>query len=300
MVFTQLYHPAGTLLIGLATSFRRTGGTITEWYFVGYQFLFLFWPWNFELRFQLPVAPLAFLFMWRGGVVLWRWIGNMPRKVGTLGFAVAALGILSSAVWGWRIRHPSALACIAIWFMVACLSVAILAGGQNLMRKLRVLLESTVSVRGVRLSRVSMAGGVCIICILAAGVWMQIMVGLQNLRLVPEMDPDIEAAEWIRGHSAPDDVVMARWEARAYHYSGHRVIWFPASTDPQLLKEGILRHHIRLIIVTDEDDSESYWKPSVGHCFRVLMSAYPARFHEVHQGLHEKVYEVVPNAMRVS
>jgi hypothetical protein len=34
----------------------------------------------------------------------------MPRQGATVCLMVAALGILSSAVWGWRIRHPSALA----------------------------------------------------------------------------------------------------------------------------------------------------------------------------------------------
>ena len=76
--------PLALLLIGLAYSIRRTGGGITEWYFVGYQFLFLFWPWKFELRFQLPVAPLAALYMWRGGVVLWRRARSMPRRAVTV------------------------------------------------------------------------------------------------------------------------------------------------------------------------------------------------------------------------
>jgi len=86
--------------------------------------------------------------------------------------------------------------------------------------------------------------------------------------------------------------VMARWEARVYHYSGHRVIWFPASTDAQLLMTGIQRHNIRFIIVTDSDESDSYWKPSEGQCFKTLMQAYPALFRQVHQGPHEQVYEL--------
>src|SRR5689334_15294833 len=68
--FTVL--PLALLLIGLVRSFRQTGGSICDWYFVAYQFLYLFWPWNFELRFQLPVAPLAGAYMWAGGEFLWR------------------------------------------------------------------------------------------------------------------------------------------------------------------------------------------------------------------------------------
>ena len=283
--------PLALLLLGLAHSFRKTGGRVTEWYFVGYQFLFLFWPWDFELRFQLPIAPLAALYLWRGGQLLWHWLQQMPRAAGAIGCIVAAIGILSSSVWGWRILHPRALLCIAIWSLVGCLSAVILAGGRELLRKLSLLSGRIVSFGGVHLSGAKLAGAVAMACMLATGIWMQVAAGLENLRRIPEMDPNIEAAKWIRGHSAPDAVVMARWEALVYHYSGHRVIWFPASTDPELLMAGIRRHHIRLIVVTEDEDN-SYWKPSDIYCFRVLTRAYPKLFHEIHQGPHERVYEL--------
>jgi hypothetical protein len=158
------------------------------------------------------------------------------------------------------------------------------------MRKLSVLSGRVVSFGGVHLSGAEFAGAVAMACILASGIWMQMAAGVENLRRLPEMDPNIEAAKWIRGHSAHDAVVMARWEALVYHYSGHRVIWFPASTDPELLMAGIRRHHIRLIVVTEDEDN-SYWKPSDSYCFRVLARAYPKLFHEIHQGPHERVYE---------
>jgi len=50
-------------------------------------------------------------------------------------------------------------------------------------------------------------------------------------------------------------------------------------------------HHIRLIVVTEDGDN-SYWKPSDSYCFRVLAHAYPKLFHEIHQGPHERVYEL--------
>ena len=45
--------PLAVSLMSLVYTFRKTGGGIAEWYFVSYQFLFLFRPWNLELRFQL-------------------------------------------------------------------------------------------------------------------------------------------------------------------------------------------------------------------------------------------------------
>jgi len=40
---------------------------VPEWYFVGHEAMYLLWPWDLELRFLLPVAPLAGLYAWRGG-----------------------------------------------------------------------------------------------------------------------------------------------------------------------------------------------------------------------------------------
>ena len=52
--------PLGLLLLGLGSSFRKSGGGLLEWYFVTYEGMFVF---DFELRFVLPVAPLAFLYI---------------------------------------------------------------------------------------------------------------------------------------------------------------------------------------------------------------------------------------------
>jgi len=284
--------PLALLLIGLAYSFCKTGGGIAEWYFVSYQVLYLFWPWDFEWRFQLPIAPLAALYLWRGALRCWRWIERMPRAAGATGCIVAIYGVLSSSVWGSPILHPRASLCIGIWLLIGCLSVVILAGGPELMRRLSVLSDRVVSVGRVRLSGAEMVGAVAMISLLAAGIGMQVAAGLENLRRVPEMDPNIEAAKWIRGHSGPGAVVMARWEALVYHYSGHKVIWFPASSDPELLMSGIRRHHVRLIVVS-EDEDDTYWKPSDSYCFQVLAYAHPMLFQQVHKGAHERVYEFV-------
>jgi len=251
----------------------------------------LFWPWNFELRFQLPVAPLSALYIWRGGRLLWRWAQPAPRAAGLISLIVAALGALGSVVWGLGNPHPPALASIAVWLLAGSVGAAFLAGGPELMRKLSLFADTAVSVRGVRVSRTKLAVSIAVACLLVVGVGRQTVLGVENVERVPEMDPSIEAAMWIRAHSAPDAVVMARWEPLVYHYSGHRVIWFPASTDPQLLMSGIRKYHIRLIVLA-EYEWESYWKPSEGDCFRVLAHAYPGLFQQVHEGPHERVYEL--------
>ena len=56
--------------LGLVYSFNECG--LLELYFVSYVGMFLFWSWSFETRFLLPVAPLAFLYAWRGWNLLVR------------------------------------------------------------------------------------------------------------------------------------------------------------------------------------------------------------------------------------
>src|SRR5204863_3945723 len=138
---------------------------ITEWYFVSYQLLFLFWPWDFELRFQLAVAPLAALYLWRGALPFFRWVQRTPRAAGAIGCMVAGFGMLSSTVWGWRVAHPRAVICIGVWLLAGCLSAVILAGGPELIRKLTLLSDRDVSFRRVRLSRAQMAGALVMTCL---------------------------------------------------------------------------------------------------------------------------------------
>jgi len=39
---------------------------LIEWYFAGYELIYLLWPWTMELRFLLPIAPLACFYIWQG------------------------------------------------------------------------------------------------------------------------------------------------------------------------------------------------------------------------------------------
>ena len=121
---------------------------------------------------------------------------------------------------------------------------------------------------------------------------MQVSIGRANIHFDLKADsdyPDIEAAEWIRAHSAQPAVVMARKEDLVFHYGQHRVIWFPPSSDPKILMDGIRRYHVRYVIVVDED---TYWKPTTEECFRGLSRAYPGEFQLIHQAPHDRVFVV--------
>src|SRR5206468_5823305 len=85
--------------------------------------------------------------------------------------------------------------------------------------------------------------------------------------------PDAEAAIWINSHTDSSGVIMARHVPTAFHYSKRKVIWFPPSSNPQLLMEGIQKHRIEFVIVVHRE--HNYYLPSDDDCFTRLFTAYP-------------------------
>jgi len=92
--------------------------------------------------------------------------------------------------------------------------------------------------------------------------------------------PDAEAGAWIASHASPDAVVMARHVPTVSHASNRRVVWFPASSDPHLLMEGMLRNDVDLVIVVRRRDD--YYLPSDEDCFAAVNAASPETFLTVH------------------
>ena len=84
--------PVLLIAIGWIYSIWMTRGMeLVEWYFAGYEFIYMLWPWTMEPRFFLPVAPLACLYMWqaiRGVLFASR---AKPRVVGIIWFPAALL-----------------------------------------------------------------------------------------------------------------------------------------------------------------------------------------------------------------
>jgi hypothetical protein len=287
--------PFALVVLGLGTSFWEDGG-ILEWYFLGYEAMYLFWPWSFEVRFLLPVAPLGCLYMWRGGALLVRLAKTKLREVAAAGVMVAALGILGSAVWGRHIEHPHARFCIAIWGLLAVASAILFAIGSGGVEKLSATFRNAMPQKWESVSLARTLASAAFIGLLVAGIGMQLRIGRDNLHFRVENDdlyPDIEAAQWIQANTEPSAVVMARKDDLVYHYGQRRVIWFPPSSNPDLIMTGIRRYHVRYVVVAD--DNERYWTPMVGECFVVLFKAYPNAFHLVHQTPKESVYEVSGN-----
>src|SRR4029077_18237308 len=99
----------------------------------------------------------------------------------------------------------------------------------------------------------------------------------------------ILAAKWIRSHTPPDTVVMARQMDVVFHYAERRVVWFPPISDPAVLYDGIRRHHVSLIVVEADRGVETYWRPGETDCFERLLKAYPTTFRLVQRGRQEQI-----------
>jgi hypothetical protein len=103
MLFRRWFDPAwnspiilGTilfLLLGLRSSPWVGASGLLQWYFVCDEALYLLWPWELEMRFRflLPVAPLACMYLWRGGHAF---IGLMSRDWRRSGMCALVLSMI--------------------------------------------------------------------------------------------------------------------------------------------------------------------------------------------------------------
>jgi hypothetical protein len=288
--------------IGLLGTFMRTGGGPLEWYFLSYQAMFLFWPWDYERRFFLPVAPLAFLYAWRGGKTVWEMLCKRPTILGPAGLTLAVLGSLSSLMWGKQTSHPNMWACLAGWLLVAGCSILVFLLGSKRLESVAIWLKRPFTIHNYSVARWlgSLAGMAT--CVFVIGVGLEVKSGLENLRADLTADdfdyPEIEAGQWIKLNSAPSSVVMARKDDMIFHYSQRKVIWFPASRDPEILLAGIIRHQVRYVVIHEGNDT--YWRPPARECFDGLLKKYPNFFRVVHLGPHNTIYEVSPEGKWVA
>lgn len=287
--------PLILILLGLGYSFRNGGGLL-EWYFVIYEAMILFWPWNFELRFLFPVAPVAFLYAWRGGWLVCRLARDRPRLLGVSGLSLATVGCLCSVIWGLRVDHPRVQYCVELWAVIGAISIGVLFSPPGWAERFTNLLGRPISSRW-SVTRLQALGATAVVCVLLFGLPYQIKTGRENLD--PDLTKDnfnypvVEAAEWIKSNSEPSTVVMARKDDMIYYYSQRRVIWFPPTHNTALLMEGIKRYNVRYVVVQNGNDS--YWAPSAEDCFQALYQAYPGAFRLAHAGPHNEVYEVLPD-----
>ena len=74
--------PLVLAVVGVGNSLLEgAGNDILAWYFVGFEFIYILWPWHLEFRFLFPSTVLACLFIYRGARKMAIWASLYPRRV---------------------------------------------------------------------------------------------------------------------------------------------------------------------------------------------------------------------------
>ncbi|MGB6596113.1 MAG: hypothetical protein WBE70_03230, partial [Candidatus Acidiferrum sp.] len=106
-------------------------------------------------------------------------------------------------------------------------------------------------------------------------------------------EPDVLAGEWINSHAEANAIVMARQVPTIYHYSGRKIVWFPPSSNPKLLMDGIQIHKVEYILVVSR--FANYYLPPDDGGMDALLAAYPKAFERVYSAPAFKVFRPLPN-----
>jgi hypothetical protein len=300
--------PVFLIVLGWLASIQRSSGGLQDWYFAVFGCVYFLWPWNAELRFLLPVAPLACLYMWRGAKTLGRLAQEQPRRLGFVWcLTTAGLGF---ATWFWMSRseidphlsHPGIGddVSFATWVCSVILALWMIWAGtewsKGAIGVLRRHLKPPVGV-WTNLSRLLHLSALIIVpCFVFLGLMNQLAEARDNLDSNSEFNragPDVQAATWICSHTSTNAVVMARQVPTVCHYSERKVIWFPPSSEPQMLLAGILRHKVDYVLVVNREFS--YYLPPDAVSFNRLQKSAPEMFRLVHQGQGWRVFQVVGN-----
>ena len=293
------------IAVGLLDSIRN-GGELYDWYFLWYEAIFLLWPWETRDRFLFPILPLACLYLWRGAKTLQKfWIHQPGKAALSMGLGASFLA-LSSGAFALRlstftldVQHLRAdrlqpVAAALFWSTLAVMGFGTLAfrslRGSNAAAGLVASIEAKARFPLLLIANLVVAA------LVMSGVRQLIRRGLDNLR--PDVTrqalyPEIEASQWITAHEPSSLVIMARASDFVFHYTQRHVVWFPPISDPQVLMEGIRRHHVDLIVVAHHPDS--FYRPSEDECFQALLKAYGSAFQLRHDDPTYLVYEVLPS-----
>jgi hypothetical protein len=298
------------IALGWCYSVFRTGGGLQEWYFAGYECIYILWPWTLETRFFLPIAPLACLYIWRGGEALVWLAKNKPRLLGGVGFPLALL--LTAGNWFWicgiwpasHLPHAGLQDEVSflVWLLTAILAGWLVLENTAWLGRVSALVRWRSGSSGaprtwaVRVSQI--LGIAAVLYLLVAGVRMQIKTGRANLDLnspANHLSADAAAGAWIRLHTGGNAVVMARHVPITYHYSERKVVWFPPSSDPHLLMEGIKKQRVGFVIVVRRENS--YYLPPDEDCFFQVLKTYPEAFRLIDQASDFRIFQLAPQTV---
>ena len=286
-----LMGPLVLIFVGWFHSVWKTGGGLEEWYFAGAKCILFLWPWRLDPRSFLPLAPLACLYAWRGVSGLVFLARFKARLLGAIWLPIAA--VLAYASWLWMhgitlsgpISHAGLQdeSSFAVWALSAILAAWMIWNGAAWMDSCaRFGNWISHSIRNSPISLGGMAqllGGALLGGLVFLGLTEQLDMRRSNLDLTSAQHrptADLEAALWVREHTESSAVVMARQVPITYHYAGRMMVWFPPSSNPQILMEGIWKYKVNYVILIRR--KQSYFLPPEEDCFAAVLAANPHAF----------------------
>lgn len=278
------------IVVGLGMSLHPAGGSLAEWYFMAHEAMYLAWPWPFETRFLIPIAPLACLYLWRGAAVVLRAFAQTPRTLGIVGATIGLSAGAAALVTAESTGTAQAKLAVLVWSLVLAVSAGLLARPAT---AAKLAATPWWSWRGSRIPLTQVAVGVLVAGLIVLGVRQQLDIGLKNRAFDVTAHPlygRVLAARWIDQHTASSSVVMARQLDVVHHQAHRNVVWFAPIGDPQVLMEGIERLRVDYILATN---IWNYYLPSEDDSVAALMKRYPQSLRLVHEEAKCRIYEVL-------
>jgi hypothetical protein len=299
-----LMGPLVLIFIGWFHSVWKTGGGLEEWYFAGAECILFLWPWRLDPRSFLPLAPLAFLYAWRGVFGLVFFAKCKARLLGTIWLPIAVVLAHASRLWmhGITVSGPISHAGLqdessfAVWSLSGILAAWMIwkrAAWVDSFARFgnwvsRLIKPLPIRPKGTAL----LLGGALLGGLVFLGVSEQADMRRSNLDLTSAQHrppADLEAALWVREHTESSAVVMARQVPITYHYSGRMMVWFPPSSNAQILMQGIQNYKVSYVILIHR--KQSYFLPPEEDCFAAMLEANPNAFLLVAETARYRIYK---------
>jgi|GEM_PF-1918972 hypothetical protein len=310
--------PVLLIAIGWIYSVWITRGMeLVDWYFAGYEFIYMLWPWTMEPRFLLPIAPLACFYMWQAikGVLFAS--RAKPRVVGIIWFPAALLLTIlgaHSVYTNWtrgKADLPDELM-IPMWLISAGCALWMAYTGRSIFSTEAFSRTGKWVKQPLGTRRVSpfhllrYAGYLLVTGLVVIGIVIESRIARENLNTIDLVNaeetgareikaPEVEAGVWIRSHTPPDSVVMARHWPTVFHYAKRKLVWFAPISDPDVLLDGIMKHSVDYIVVVKHDFP--YYLPDDDYCFDRLLAVYAKSFSIVLQRGNLRIFKVDERAM---
>ena len=299
--------------IGWTYSVVKTRGMeLVDWYFAGYQFIYVLWPWTMDTRFTLPIAPIACFYMWQGinGAILAS--RTKPRVVGIIWFPAALLLTIFGTHWIYTQRSDGnrylpATLIVPVWLISAGIAAWMAYTGKSVFSaetssKVGTWIKQPLSkwrVSPLHLLRYSIY--LIVTALVLIGIVSDTRIARENLNALDFnntqetgaygfLATEVEAGLWLRSNTPSDSVVMARHWPTVYHYARRKLVWFAPISDPRVLLEGIVRHGVNYVVVVKH--GIPYYLPDDDDCFDRLLAIDQDKFRLVLERANLRIFKV--------